>query len=891
MKKPLSFLMTLSLGILLLFSGAKVNAQTDIIFLSDDSYDDYNIEFLQDQGFNVTKFWAGRGINTWGADTLTMLDDADLVILGRSINSGEFGDSIERVYWNAIDAPVMYVSPWHVRNNRNHLFNSSSAEHYNTTGHIATALIPGDAIFDDVTLDLNDQMLWNPDRTDGIKVTTGDCNGEIVASIGDSIPLIVRFDPDIPFYVGGPDSAVAERVYFGFGIDAYNLVSWQAGYFNLSRGAKQVYLAEVCRMLGIPAQIAVFDKPNHFDMVFLRDITNTKDDYTINFLVNQGFNVTPFWGGDSIHNWGADSIAMLNNADLVIAGRSVNSSMYSGLVDREVWNAISAPLLQESPYATRNNRNHWFNSQWITTPEAGAMAVANIPADGVFDDVTLDGDNSLVWFRASSNAIVDTGNSQGTLVASIGDSIPLIVRFDPDIPFYVDGPDSAVAERVYFGFGIEPDEASHFPLTKDAKQVFLAEISRILGISAPAAIYSAPDYTITFITDDDADDVQQAWLRAQGFALDTIWPGSDITTWSQDTLDILNAAELIIVGRSVGSLESETVPQRNIWDSITAPLIHNSPWSLRSSRANWFNSITTGTTSATQIIEAPLPDDPIFEFATVANDSLEWALAMCDYLVDDSGDGQGTILVGSETIPMLVRFEPDKAFYAGGPDSSIAERVYVAIGSEPAANYFPLTQNAQTVYFAEIMRLLGGNIYAPPVLYGTTKTLAWLETDKGTLDPDFGADVTSYTVVLGVDEGTIEVSATVSGSVTVTGDGVYDLPADNADLTINVVAASQVGQTTTYTILVDIDKSVNVEELEMGADYSIYPNPFSNTITISSSEVITSVAVYNLQGAMVMSSLVNQETIDLDLNTLIPGTYIVKVMSDSFTHTHKIVKQ
>jgi hypothetical protein len=189
------------------------------------------------------------------------------------------------------------------------------------------------------------------------------------------------------------------------------------------------------------------------------------------------------------------------------------------------------------------------------------------------------------------------------------------------------------------------------------------------------------------------------------------------------------------------------------------------------------------------------------------------------------------------------------------------------------------------------MRILGGKITAAPAPFGTDHELAYLGADKGTMTPDFAADVTSYTIVLGVDEGTIEISALAGGTVTITGDGEYDLPADNADLTIYVVAQSQVGQTTAYTVLVDIDKSVDVEEFEMDTDYSIYPNPFSNTITINSSEVITNVNVYNLQGALIMSEVTNDNTVELDLSTLKSGAYIIKANSSSEVFTNTIIKQ
>lgn len=210
-----------------------------------------------------------------------------------------------------------------------------------TNPGLGETTVPGDAIFDDVTLDGDDKMPWLAIPTDGLIDTTNTNQGDWIVSIGDSIPLLVRFPKDTAFYAGGPDSAVAERVYIGFGMEPDEL-----NHFPLTRPAKQVYLAEILRLLAEPAQVAVFDKTYHYSVLFLTDTEeDTKDAYNIDFLKRQGFNTSDFWGYKPISEWGADSIAMLNAADLVIVGRSIGSGESEDSLDRWTFNELTTPVM------------------------------------------------------------------------------------------------------------------------------------------------------------------------------------------------------------------------------------------------------------------------------------------------------------------------------------------------------------------------------------------------------------------------------------------------------------------------------------------------------------------------------------------------------------------
>lgn len=70
-----------------------------------------------------------------------------------------------------------------------------------------------------------------------------------------------------------------------------------------------------------------------------------------------------------------------------------------------------------------------------------------------------------------------------------------------------------------------------------------------------------------------------------------------------------------------------------------------------------------------------------------------------------------------------------------------------------------------------------------------------------------------------------------------------------------------------------------------------YPNPVIDVVTISYSEAISSIEVYNLVGQMVKTLQPNSTTTQLDMSNLPTATYLVKVTSEGKTANIKIVKK
>ena len=74
---------------------------------------------------------------------------------------------------------------------------------------------------------------------------------------------------------------------------------------------------------------------------------------------------------------------------------------------------------------------------------------------------------------------------------------------------------------------------------------------------------------------------------------------------------------------------------------------------------------------------------------------------------------------------------------------------------------------------------------------------------------------------------------------------------------------------------------------------TIFPNPSANKITISANRESPgekTITIYTVTGRSVMCVRVkNQNKVEVDVSSLNPGTYLVKIISPDGTETRKLV--
>jgi hypothetical protein len=74
-------------------------------------------------------------------------------------------------------------------------------------------------------------------------------------------------------------------------------------------------------------------------------------------------------------------------------------------------------------------------------------------------------------------------------------------------------------------------------------------------------------------------------------------------------------------------------------------------------------------------------------------------------------------------------------------------------------------------------------------------------------------------------------------------------------------------------------------------DFSLYPNPSTDLITVKSPELVTKVSIYDLGGRLVLQERPNKTNFELHTNNLSKGIYIIKLNSNEKVATKKLLNQ
>ncbi|PWK19514.1 T9SS-dependent choice-of-anchor J family protein [Xanthomarina spongicola] len=84
--------------------------------------------------------------------------------------------------------------------------------------------------------------------------------------------------------------------------------------------------------------------------------------------------------------------------------------------------------------------------------------------------------------------------------------------------------------------------------------------------------------------------------------------------------------------------------------------------------------------------------------------------------------------------------------------------------------------------------------------------------------------------------------------------------------------------------------NLGIEELSPD-NFSYYPNPVNENLTLKAQKNIENVAIYNMLGQEVLRTAPNTLDSDIDMSNLQPGTYFVKVTVENATKTIKVIKK
>lgn len=90
-------------------------------------------------------------------------------------------------------------------------------------------------------------------------------------------------------------------------------------------------------------------------------------------------------------------------------------------------------------------------------------------------------------------------------------------------------------------------------------------------------------------------------------------------------------------------------------------------------------------------------------------------------------------------------------------------------------------------------------------------------------------------------------------------------------------------------VVAEEEKGTEIDNFVLNEAVTMYPNPVQSILTINSNFPITRVQIYSLVGDLVFDERGNVER--LNIRSLNSGIYMIKIHSNSFSITKKLIKK
>jgi surface protein len=107
---------------------------------------------------------------------------------------------------------------------------------------------------------------------------------------------------------------------------------------------------------------------------------------------------------------------------------------------------------------------------------------------------------------------------------------------------------------------------------------------------------------------------------------------------------------------------------------------------------------------------------------------------------------------------------------------------------------------------------------------------------------------------------------------------------------VTYYAVNDNGECRSQPLLVSVSLNLSVGDNDL-LSFNYFPNPVTSFLTISASNSIKNVEVYNLLGQLLINKFSDDATISVDLNKLPESIYIVRVKSENASREFKIIKR
>jgi len=261
--------------LLALVISSSVGAKT-IIWVSDNktpaggvAADQGWVDLLVAQGYTVDLSFRNQEGRTLNATKIAALNAADLIIISRDTDSGNYDDGEEPTQWNSITKPILMQIAHIARNNRWRWLNTDGTNDSLPPAMEAVEL--NHYVFTGVTLGANNQVVNILTTNSSFANTTNAGNGKLIARRADNGQAwIVEWEAGQEFYAGSGQTAGGQRVLFCTGGTA----GVSDGTYNLSAEGEKMFLNAVRYMLGeIETGKASEPSPANEATDLVRDVT------------------------------------------------------------------------------------------------------------------------------------------------------------------------------------------------------------------------------------------------------------------------------------------------------------------------------------------------------------------------------------------------------------------------------------------------------------------------------------------------------------------------------------------------------------------------------------------------------------------------------------------
>jgi len=222
------------------------------------------VDLLRAAGYDVdytagsvagTGYWEG----TLDPNKIAVLDEADLIIIGRDCNSSGVANSdAQRAVWNNAKTPIVLMSSYIAANNRFKWLNSSSQD-ARKAYYDLKAVDPNHPLFAGVTLDPNNATQWyDPNVASGYAsfINTADAgSGKVLAVRPDNgNVLIAEWSAGQETYAGSGQIPADVRMLFNAGTQEISGQKTNWGVMNLNAEGRKIFLNAVTYLIAPPAE-------------------------------------------------------------------------------------------------------------------------------------------------------------------------------------------------------------------------------------------------------------------------------------------------------------------------------------------------------------------------------------------------------------------------------------------------------------------------------------------------------------------------------------------------------------------------------------------------------------------------------------------------------------